>query len=80
LLFVWLACVWVVWNERNRRIFNDSEASVYQLLDKVKMSSYRWLIATNVSLALTFIVGGRVSCSVWEPTDYCLILLFWIFL
>ncbi|KAK2362876.1 hypothetical protein QL285_087903 [Trifolium repens] len=54
LQLVWLACVWVVWNERNLRVFRNYENSVYQLLDKVKMFSYRWLRTTNVTLATNF--------------------------
>ncbi|KAK2403415.1 hypothetical protein QL285_052853 [Trifolium repens] len=51
LQLVCLACVWVVWNERNLRVFHNSENSVHQLLDKVKLFSYRWLKTTNITLA-----------------------------
>jgi hypothetical protein len=34
---VWLACVWVVWNERNYRLFRNATCIVHQLLDKIKM-------------------------------------------
>jgi hypothetical protein len=51
---VWLACVWVVWNERNLRVFSNSENIVHQLLDKVKLFSYRWLQTSDVTLATNF--------------------------
>lgn len=51
---IWLACVWVIWNERNLRLFGTSAHSVHQLLDKVKMFSYRWLKATNISLVMNY--------------------------
>ncbi|KAK2396169.1 hypothetical protein QL285_057836 [Trifolium repens] len=51
LQLVWLACVWVVWSERNHRIFRNSEHIVHQLLDKVKLFSYRWMRTTDVTLA-----------------------------
>jgi hypothetical protein len=51
---IWLACVWVLWNERNLRLFGTSANSVHQLLEKVKMFSYRWLKATNVSLVTNY--------------------------
>jgi hypothetical protein len=52
LQLIWLACVWVVWNERNLRVFKTSANSVAQLLDKVKLFSYRWLCTTDVTLAI----------------------------
>jgi hypothetical protein len=54
LQLVWLACVWVVWSERNLRIFRNSEHTVHQLLDKVKLFSYRWMRTTDVTLATNF--------------------------
>jgi hypothetical protein len=51
LQLVWLACVWVVWTERNLRVFKNSATSVHQLLDKVKLFSYQWMRTRNVILA-----------------------------
>ena len=36
-----LSCVWVFWNERNTRVFQQKEASLQQLIDKIKLQSYR---------------------------------------
>ncbi|CAJ2644200.1 unnamed protein product [Trifolium pratense] len=49
---VWLGCVWVVWTERNHRLFTGSANSVHHMLDKIKTFSYRWLKATSSTLAL----------------------------
>ncbi|CAJ2658061.1 unnamed protein product [Trifolium pratense] len=49
---IWLAVVWVVWTERNYRLFRGSSNSVYHMLDKIKTFSYRWLKATSSTLAL----------------------------
>ncbi|CAJ2678024.1 unnamed protein product [Trifolium pratense] len=49
---VWLVCVWVVWTERNHRLFTGSANSVHHMLDKIKTFSYRWLKATSSTLAL----------------------------
>ncbi|KAK2370537.1 hypothetical protein QL285_083581 [Trifolium repens] len=54
LQLVWLACVWVVWNERNLRVFRISANLVHQLLDKVKTFSYRWMRMTDTTLAINF--------------------------
>jgi hypothetical protein len=51
LQLIWLACVWVVWTERNHRLFRGSACTTHQLLDKIKLFSFRWLKATSVTLA-----------------------------
>jgi len=45
---IWLQCVWVLWNERNDRLFRGRNCSLPQQLDKVKSNSLRWLQASNV--------------------------------
>jgi len=47
LQLVWLLTVWVLWTERNNRLFNQKECSLVQLLDKVKYYSYWWLKANK---------------------------------
>ncbi|MCI18448.1 tether containing UBX domain for GLUT4, partial [Trifolium medium] len=51
---IWLVCVWVMWNERNHRLFRGSANSLHQMLDKIKIFSYRWLKATSSTLALNY--------------------------
>ncbi|WJX94027.1 hypothetical protein P8452_75492 [Trifolium repens] len=51
LQLIWLACVWVVWTERNHRLFRGSASTPTQMLDKIKLFSFRWLKATSVTLA-----------------------------
>ena len=51
---IWLACVWVVWTERNSRLFRDTASPVDRLLDKVKMFSFRWLKPTSVTLGTNY--------------------------
>jgi hypothetical protein len=40
LQLIWLACVWIVWNERNHRLFSNAASLVHLLLDKIKMFSF----------------------------------------
>jgi hypothetical protein len=54
LQLVWLTCVWVVWNERNLKVFRNSANSVHQLLDKVETFSYRWMRTTTATLAINY--------------------------
>ncbi|PNX63908.1 hypothetical protein L195_g053750, partial [Trifolium pratense] len=50
LKLIWLASVWVVWTERNHRLFTGSVSTLHQMMDKIKLFSYRWLKTTSVSL------------------------------
>jgi len=45
---IWLLCVWIIWNDRNDRLFRNKQSSLPQLLDKVKSYSLWWLKANNV--------------------------------
>jgi hypothetical protein len=40
---LWLCAVWVIWQERNNRIFKAKETYVLHLLDKVKVHSLWWM-------------------------------------
>ncbi|XP_024632674.1 uncharacterized protein [Medicago truncatula] len=46
---IWLLCVWVVWNERNNRLFNHVVTPIPCLLDKVKLMSLGWLKAKKAT-------------------------------
>jgi hypothetical protein len=45
LQFIWLLCTWVLWNERNNRLFKNVITDVPKLLDKIKYLSLEWLMA-----------------------------------
>jgi hypothetical protein len=49
LQLIWLLCVWVVWNDRNNRLFNNTQPTIDQLLEKIKFHSFWWLKANNVN-------------------------------
>jgi len=49
LQLLWLLCVWLIWKERNNRIFNNVHSSIMELLEKVKFHAYWWLKANNAS-------------------------------
>ncbi|GAU50551.1 hypothetical protein TSUD_281250 [Trifolium subterraneum] len=51
LQLIWLTCGWVVWTERNHRLFRGLANSLQQLLDKIKLFSFRWLKSTSATLA-----------------------------
>jgi len=51
---VWLISAWIMWNDRNQRLFNNLGSSIDQLLDKVKWCSLWWLKANNVVFVFGF--------------------------
>jgi len=51
---IWLSCVWVVWIERNARVFNQKKATLDQLLDKIKLQSYWWLKANRPNFVFSY--------------------------
>ncbi|CAJ2658361.1 unnamed protein product [Trifolium pratense] len=51
---LWLVCAWVIWTERNHRLFKGSTDTHHLLLDKIKLFSFRWLRMTSITLALNY--------------------------
>jgi len=51
---IWLCCVWVLWNKRNSRVFKDTDHTVHQLVEKVKLHSFWWMKANNISIRHNF--------------------------
>jgi hypothetical protein len=42
---IWFASSWVIWKERNARIFHAKESTTYQLLENIKLLSFWWIKA-----------------------------------
>ena len=61
---VWLLCAWIIWNNRNQRLFNNTGSSIDQLLDKVKRYSLWWLKVSNVTFVygFTFWWSSLMAC------------------
>ena len=47
LQLIWLLCVWLVWNERTNRLYNNLQTTIEQLVEKVKFHSFWWLKANK---------------------------------
>lgn len=45
---IWFATVWVIWKERNNRVFQQTVSSSILLLEKVKLNSFLWLKANQM--------------------------------
>lgn len=44
LWLIWHACVWLIWMERNNRIFNERVKEVDELVAEIKAVSWQWSI------------------------------------
>lgn len=40
---IWLTCIWVIWKERNSRIFSNKQNSQNRLLECIKLHCWWWL-------------------------------------
>jgi len=63
LQLMWLLCVWLIWKERNNRIFNNVHSFIMEFSEKVKFHAYWWLKANNAS----FVYG----CEQWWSNPLC---------
>jgi len=43
LKIIWCAFVWVLWKERNNRVFQLTDSTIATLVEKVKLHSFLWL-------------------------------------
>jgi len=54
LILIWLACIWVLWKERNNMIFNNKVELIHDLVDKVKLLSFWWLKTKHIFFACSY--------------------------
>jgi len=54
LRLIWLAAVWIIWNERNNKEFKNMALDVHMLLDKVKLLSFVWLKANMFTFVFDY--------------------------
>lgn len=50
-LLIWHAVIWVIWKERNDRIFNDRAKGVGELFDNVQVLSWKWSLSRLKGIA-----------------------------
>jgi len=48
---IWFTTVWVIWKERNNRIFQNMISTLFTLIEKVKLNSFLWLKSKQVAFA-----------------------------
>jgi len=50
----WFASVWVIWKERNNRVFQNTVTIPLVLVEQVKLNSFLWLKSTQVNFAYSY--------------------------
>jgi hypothetical protein len=45
LILIWNAFVWVIWRNRNNRVFNNKAADYTEMVDQVQLLSWKWYIS-----------------------------------
>jgi len=56
---IWNTIVWVIWKERNYRIFKNNAQDLFKLLDAVKFLSFSWLKAKLLTSSFDYNDGWR---------------------
>jgi len=54
LRLIWFAFVWVIWKERNNRVFNNVTLNPSVLLEKVKLNSFLWIKSKQVAFFYSY--------------------------
>jgi hypothetical protein len=66
LRMIWQAAIWVVWSARNNCIFNEAVTSWEEVVEEIKVLSWRWLLSRSKVPACMFYEWD------WNPRD-CLL-------
>jgi hypothetical protein len=53
-LMVWHAVVWILWRTRNDRIFSGKIVELEEIMDRIKIVSWKWLLAKKDSAPCLF--------------------------
>lgn len=51
---IWFATIWMIWKERNNRVFQNTVSTPYSLLERVKVNSLLWLKFKQVAFNYSY--------------------------
>jgi hypothetical protein len=51
---IWFATIWVIWKDRNNRVFRNTSVTLSTLIEKVKLHSFLWLKSKQAALAYSY--------------------------
>jgi hypothetical protein len=53
-IMVWHAVIWALWRSRNDRIFSTKIVTLDEIFDRIRLVSWKWLLAKKVSTPCLF--------------------------
>jgi len=51
---IWCASVWVLWKERNNRVFQNTDSNPSTLVEKVKLQSFLWVKSKQATFIYSY--------------------------
>lgn len=63
LRMIWKVAIWVIWKVRNERIFNNVIVTWEEIVEEVKVMSWRWIIGRTSTPSCMFYEWS------WSPRD-----------
>lgn len=60
---VWHAIIWVIWKARNAKIFENHSKDVEEMVEEIKVLSWRWMLMRLKVLPCLFYEWN------WDPED-----------
>ena len=51
---IWFASVWVIWKERNNRVFQNAVTIPSVLVEQVKLNSFLWLKSKRANFVYSY--------------------------
>jgi len=72
-MIIWFATIWVIWKERNNRIFQNTVTAPFVLIDKIKLHSFLWLKSKQMDFVYGYVDWGKTRCFACVFFDNCFI-------
>ena len=51
---IWFTCVWILWKERNARVFKNTTSTSSTLIEQVKLTSFSWLKSKQATFTYNY--------------------------
>ncbi|XP_024640724.1 uncharacterized protein [Medicago truncatula] len=51
---IWFATLWEIWKERNNRFFNSKDSPIIEVVDRIKLLTFKWLKVQYANLPFNY--------------------------